>query len=812
MGLGKTIQALALMVSRKSDNPTCKTTLVVAPVALMKQWEREIKSKLRSASNHRLSTYILHGAKRQVEWRKLKTFDVVLTTFGTLATELKRRDAIDMKRRANPNWRPSGKEDNLPLLGDECMWYRVIIDEAQCIKNKNTKAALAACALQAKYRWCVSGTPMQNSTSELYSLIRFLRIEPYNDSNKFSADLTRPLRSQSRSFQAKAMKKLQALLKAILLRRTKKSVIDGKPILDLPERTTHAEHATFTDDENDFYRALENQTQLQFNKYLKAGTVGRNYSNILVLLLRLRQACCHPHLIKDHGQASISSDVSPETMMKLAKELAPEVVARIKEQSESNDDAALECPVCMDMTENSTIFIPCGHNTCSECFARISDPSQAIADGNGVENGAEVKCPNCRGKIMPSKVIDHNAFKKIHMPESNKDTFDEVAEDSQTDIESTDDSESDSDNEDDESEGVDSKGNLNGFVVSDDVVDDETDSEGEDKDYRAGKTPFEKSSKKMKKSKSKGKGKEKAPPRKTLAQLKKESSGSAKARRKYVKRLEKEWIPSAKIEKTMGILRDVQHRKHEETKQPEKTIIFSQFTSLLDLLEVPISREGWGYRRYDGSMSANARNDAVLEFTDKKEVKIMLISLKAGNAGLNLVAASQVIIFDPFWNPYIEEQAIDRAHRIGQLKPVEVHRMLVPNTVEDRILALQEKKRELIESALDETASKSIARLGTRELAFLFVSCLSLLETCRSLTSPGCPNLTYTHLPQRSNIPRRLSHHIIFPPRNPKTPPPLPHLNIAYPLAYSLITFSTIYLSINTFPHPQKQTQHTQLH
>ena len=86
------------------------------------------------------------------------------------------------------------------------------------------------------------------------------------------------------------MQKLQALLKAILLRRTKKSQIDGKPILDLPMRTTEQSHAVFSDDELAFYQALQTQTQLTFNKYLKANTVGRNYSNILVLLLRLRQA------------------------------------------------------------------------------------------------------------------------------------------------------------------------------------------------------------------------------------------------------------------------------------------------------------------------------------------------------------------------------------------------------------------------------------------------------------------------------------------------------------------------------------------
>ena len=136
-------------------------------------------------------------------------------------------------------------------------------------------------------------------------------------------------------------------------------------------------------------------------------------------------------------------------------------------------------------------------------------------------------------------------------------------------------------------------------------------------------------------------------------------------------------------------------------------------------------------------MSSAQRNHAVIEFSDDPNVSILLVSLKAGNSGLNLTAASQVIIFDPFWNPYIEEQAIDRAHRIGQRLPVQVHRVLVPNTVEDRIIALQEKKRAIIEGALDENAAREVGRLGTRELAFLFVSVLLLLVVQSGLRTPN---------------------------------------------------------------------------
>ncbi|KAI4234695.1 MAG: hypothetical protein LQ349_003644 [Xanthoria aureola] len=703
MGLGKTIQAIALMVSRKSTDVGCKTTLIIAPVALMKQWEREIQTKLKSNNEHRLKTYTLHGSGRQATWEDLKTYDVVLTTFGTLSTEVKRKAIIDHAKQTNPNWRPVTKADRLPLLGDECKWYRVIIDEAQCIKNRNTKAALGACALRSQTRFAMSGTPMQNNITELYSLIRFLHIKPYSDFNKFSIDFSRPMKSSYGEEKDRAMQKLRALLKAILLRRDKKSTIDGKPILDLPERSTASQHAVFSEAEQEFYNALETKSQLQFNKYLKAGTVGRNYSNVLVLLLRLRQACCHPHLIKDFGVPSSAAEATSEDLEKMARELAPDVIARIIEQGDRSDHNGLECPVCMDATENATIFVPCGHNTCSECFARISDPSQAIA--NGEDGESNLKCPQCRAKIVKTKLTDHVTFKKVHLQRFA------VAEEVANELEAAD-SESDDDTTDDEGS------NLGGFIV-----DDNEETTDDDGDYRKGKTPFERcwnpnktKSKKEKPSKGKGKAEAKAP-KKTLAQLKKESLRNIKAKKKYFARVRKTWESSAKIEQTMEILQATNARK-----EGEKTIIFSQFTSLLDLLEVPIYDQGLKYQRYDGSMSSNARNDAVMEFTDKPECKIMLVSLRAGNAGLNLVAASQVIILDPFWNPYVEEQAIDRAHRIGQRKPVQVHRILVPGTVEDRILELQEKKRAMIESALDENASKEVSRLGTKELAFLFVS------------------------------------------------------------------------------------------
>jgi SNF2 family DNA or RNA helicase len=210
----------------------------------------------------------------------------------------------------------------------------------------------------------------------------------------------------------------------------------------------------------------------------------------------------------------------------------------------------------------------------------------------------------------------------------------------------------------------------------------------------------------------KGKKKDKASKSVSIAILKKMSNTKA-GRKKYMRFLRKRWEPSAKTTKCVELLDQFQ-------KEGRKTIVFSQFVSLLDLLQVPLDENQWDFQRYDGSMSAEERNDAVNRFTDKPDCKIMLISLKAGNAGLNLVAASRVIILDPFWNPFIEMQAVDLAYRIGQQNAVEVHRILIQSTVEDRIVELQEKKRALVNAALDEVANKQLGRLGPQELAFLF--------------------------------------------------------------------------------------------
>ncbi len=159
---------------------------------------------------------------------------------------------------------------------------------------------------------------------------------------------------------------------------------------------------------------------------------------------------------------------------------------------------------------------------------------------------------------------------------------------------------------------------------------------------------------------------------------------------------------SSKLEALVEALEEIVAEGH-------RALVFSQWTGLLDLTEVALDRAGIERLRLDGSTTD--RGALVERFQSGEGPPVFLISLKAGGTGLNLTAADHVFFLDPWWNPAVEQQAADRAHRIGQTRPVFVHRIVAKDTVEEKILLLQEKKRQLAEVALgDGGAAASITR------------------------------------------------------------------------------------------------------
>ncbi|HHB79165.1 MAG TPA: hypothetical protein ENK85_08030 [Saprospiraceae bacterium] len=149
-----------------------------------------------------------------------------------------------------------------------------------------------------------------------------------------------------------------------------------------------------------------------------------------------------------------------------------------------------------------------------------------------------------------------------------------------------------------------------------------------------------------------------------------------------------------------------------------KMLVFSQFTKMLALVKGALDQEGIAYEYLDGQRNQNQRKTSVENFQKNKDIRVFLISLKAGNTGLNLTAADYVYLLDPWWNPAVESQAIDRTHRIGQDKHVIAYRMIAKNTIEEKIMKLQQRKKKLAAELIqtDESVMKSISQEDILEL------------------------------------------------------------------------------------------------
>jgi SNF2 family DNA or RNA helicase len=167
--------------------------------------------------------------------------------------------------------------------------------------------------------------------------------------------------------------------------------------------------------------------------------------------------------------------------------------------------------------------------------------------------------------------------------------------------------------------------------------------------------------------------------------------------------------PSAKLEALEQMLGDV-------IDEGGKALVFSQFTSMLSIVKQRFEQQGIKYAYLDGQ--TRDREEAVKQFQNDPDVKVFLISLKAGGFGLNLTAAEYVFILDPWWNPAVESQAIDRTHRIGQTKPVFAYRLICEDTVEQRVVELQQAKRDLADAIVggEENLLRSLSREDLEQL------------------------------------------------------------------------------------------------
>ena len=435
MGLGKSIQAITHVLREKELAGHQRPSLLVVPTSLVPNWLAEVE---RFAPSLRVLT--LHGAKRHLLHGDIEQSDVVITTYALLL-----RDELFLERD----------------------WHIAILDEAQAIKNANSKVARTARKLRAAQRLCLTGTPMENHLGELWSLFDFVMPHALYDQRRFARLFRTPIEKENSTERREA---LARRIRPFLLRRTKADVAQ-----QLPEKTEIIERIELGEEQRRLYESVRLAVHEEVRREIARLGIGRSRIVVLDALLKLRQVCCDPRLVK------------------------------------------LE------------------------------------------------------------------SAKHVH-----------------------------------------STAKLDWLVE-------------------------------------------------TLAQL---------------------------------------------VDEGRRTLVFSQFTSMIDLIKNELNKKDIPFVELVGSTVDRAT--PVRRF-QAGEAPVFLISLRAGGTGLNLTAADTVIHYDPWWNPAVEQQATDRAHRIGQDKPVFVYKLIAADTVEEKIMQLQAHKAALA-GALFETAEAATIGLSEEDVTALLSS------------------------------------------------------------------------------------------
>ncbi|CAA7263247.1 unnamed protein product [Cyclocybe aegerita] len=763
MGLGKTVQMIATILKNKPKDPKCKTTLIVAPLALLDQWKLEIETK----TNCGLSCYIYHGNNKTRRKAEILKHDIVLTTYNTMSREWPDYEN-EMKKKAKAKKKGDGfiaSDDDLDMhdhtyrnkkrkeqagLLFQVEFYRIITDEAQYIKNRRTRASRAITDLQATYRWCLTGTPIVNSLADAFAYLRFLRMRPWYDWTKFQSEIGRLEKKRPDV----AVTRLQTVMNTFLLRRKKDSKLDGKPLIELPEKDIRLAKLEFSQEERAIYNMLETRSQNTFNRYLRAGTVLKNYHQVLVLLLRLRQVCSHPSLIQEGGQAFVApgeageesvhaepateltracSSVGPDFVKRMKEKFKQEALDRLEAEKLSADATIEEeeCAICHDNLTDAVITA-CAHTFCRECielYLKTTQPNAEAADG---ANKKDHDCPCCRGPINSKKIFSRAAFEPTDEDLNPKAAYDsdiemmdandvplrkgkgkgkgkgkatarrprKAASGRRTYIESHDEGNDVNASGSDEGYQDDEDDDMSDFIVQSDEDEEQKDA------YRATKKRL---------------GKKRATvildsddetPEEKEVLLGVNPKGPTTPEQIA---LMPKFLPSTKMKYMMDQLGALV-----KVRPDEKTLIVSQWTGCLSLVSDYLTEKNIPHVKYQGDMDRTKRDQAVKVFMAREKARVMLMSLKCGGVGLNLTRANNVISLDLGWSQAVEAQAFDRVHRLGQQRKVVVQRVVIQDTVEDRILEMQERKQTLADGSLGEGSAKKLGRLSVKELANLF--------------------------------------------------------------------------------------------
>ncbi|KAI1828203.1 DNA repair protein rad-5, partial [Xylaria intraflava] len=605
MGLGKTIQMLSLIHSHKADavvrsknSPTNaidglskvskvsfgphniaaapKTTLVVAPMSLLAQWQSEAENASKEGT---LKSMVYYGNDKMNNLQSLcsesnliSAPDIIITSYGVVLSEFSQLAS-----------RLGGKESHKGLFS--LNFFRIILDEAHTIKNRQSKTAKACYELSAEHRWVLTGTPIVNRLEDLFSLVRFLRVEPWNNFSFWRTFITVPF--ESKDFM-RALDVVQTVLEPLVMRRTKDmKTPNGEPLILLPPKSVEIVDVELSQAERAVYDYVFAKARHTFSANIERGTVMKAYTTIFAQILRLRQICCHPTLVRNKdivaeeelagAEADAVTGLSDDMDLQSLIEQFTATTSSEKDENafgahvleQIRNEAVGECPICSEEPMIEQTVTGCWHSACKKC---LLDYMKHHADRHETP-----RCFNCRKAL------------------NSRDLFEVVRHDDTTTFQN--------------------------------------------------------------------------PPKISLQRLGVNESSS----------------------KVVSLMRHLRELRREHPRM--KSVVFSQFTSFMSLLEPAFSKANMRFLRLDGTINQKGRAMVLKEFAESDKFTVLLISLRAGGVGLNLTQANRVYMMDPWWSFAVEAQAIDRVHRMGQDAEVKVYRFICRDSVEERMLKVQDRKK-----------------------------------------------------------------------------------------------------------------------
>ncbi|KAL7499866.1 hypothetical protein ACHAWT_007886 [Skeletonema menzelii] len=672
MGLGKTLQTISMLAYLASYKGIWGPHLIIVPTSCLVNWEVEFK---RFCPGLKVLCYYGNAKRRKelrVGWTKSNMHHVIITSY-----QLAVQDSFAFKRKK---------------------WYYLILDEAHNIKNFESQRWQTLINFNTQRRLLLTGTPLQNNLMELWSLLHFLMPHVFRDRKEFSYWFSNPMDNIIEGNARRnddLINRLHGIIRPFVLRRLKKDVET-----QLPGKFEHIVKCQLSRRQMFLYE------EFMARSSTRKAMHGGNFMGMMNVLMQLRKVCNHPDLFEPR------SVTTPFVMEPLTMSTAACVIDAIEEKSglerlsphflvplwtigrgtssfekATSVDSIIEEQLNRLVTPTSSIIQRAKN-------ARLEEPSphqgldagffsllSRIREGEKEEKVArataigEVNTRRCSSHSFPysNRLCGAVALelRPLNLPLKEELSACQIA---RTPTELLAMRKSQQQRGEDLDELVDkfvfsvpkagsskpilvsSKSNSSSMIAERELLSKTSDS------FRKYFSPYQKAQARL----------TMCFPDKKLVQF-----------------------DAGKLQKMAILLRDLKQGGH-------RVLIFTQMSKMLDVLEAFLNLNGHTYLRLDGGTDVDRRQRLMDRFNSDLKVFCFILSTRSGGLGINLTGADTVIFYDSDWNPAMDAQAQDRAHRIGQTKEVHIYRMVTEHTIEENILTKAKQKRNLDLLVMDE--------------------------------------------------------------------------------------------------------------